>query len=266
MASFVGVNGAVTSWANNTQFITTGSEPIEFDLNMEGLEFDTTAFAAAGISTYINGLSSWAGQIRQRLKTAQTGDAGLVEWTSTAGNYATNIKRWSLAVEVDPHETTAFATTPPTARTFIPGKLRWGGEFDGYLDGTTAATQPVYSATTNPATLTLRLRDLATDDALSGSAFTTRAPISVSPGGVATIGYSYRGSGNLTQSTPTSGTTVFPTGAVAIPTAGSLVLTAASGRTYTGSAFWTRVTIENAVNEMAAVTIDFQGSGVLTIA
>lgn len=260
MAAFVGINGAVTSWANNTQFITTGSEPIEFDINPDALEFDSTAFSALGISTFIKGLPSWSGQIRMRLKTAQTGDTGLVSYTA---GFTSILKRWSMAVEVASHESTQFGDA---ARTFIPGKLSWGGDFDGYMDNNTSNPVTLPGNSNEPATGTFKLREAgATDDTLSGSIFTTRSGIQVSPDGVATVSYTYRGSGALTQSTPSAGTTVFPTGAVAIPTAGSLVLTAESGYTFTGSAFWTRVAIEMPVNELARVTLDFQGSGALAV-
>lgn len=260
MAAVTGITGAVTSWAGaqNTQLIATGSEPSSFTLNFEGQEFDTTTFSSAGVSSFIKGLSAWSGQIVQQLKTPATGDLGLV--TFSAG-YAANLNAWDMAVDVPALEVTAFGAT---VRSYIPGKLSWGGSFGGYLDGTTVAT--MVGNSNEPATGTFKLREAgAVDDTLAGSIFTTRADLNASPEAVNAVSYTFRGSGNLTQSTPSAGTTVFPTGVVARPTVGSLVLTASTGRTFTGDAFWTRVAISQVVNQLVTVTIDFQGTGALTI-
>lgn len=259
MAITTGIAGAVTSWASNTQFIATGSEPAAFTLEFEGQEFDTTTFASAGISSFLKGLSGWRGQITQQIKTPATGDLGLV--TFTAG-YTTNLTYWDLAVDVAEHETTTFGAT---TRAYIPGKLSWGGSFGGYADDTALLTMVGNSS--EPATGTFKVREAGgTDDTLSGSIFTTRADTGASPDAVVPANYTYRGSGALTQSTPSAGTTIFPTGAVARPTTGSLVLTATTGQTFTGDAFWTRAGVRVAVNELIVVTLDFRGSGALSIA
>lgn len=283
MPVFTGILGSVSAGNSQLSHIlggtaSMGSEPMEFDLDLQGQEFDTTAFSALGISTFLNGLPSWTAQIRGRMKTAQTGDQGLINWTTASSNYETNIKRYSIVLETDAFESTAFGSTPPTWRTYIPGKFRWGIDFDGYLDDADLATipMPLSGSTTptgtNPDTITARITDLGTDNDLSGTAFTTRAAIEVSPNGIATISYSGRGSGALTQSTPTGTVThIFPTGAIARPTAGSLTLTATTGQTFTangttGHAFWTRIAVAGGVNELMTVTVDLQGTGVLAIA
>lgn len=259
MAAITGITGAVTSWAGtqNTQLIATGSEPASFTLDVDGDEFDTTTFATTGAETALKGLYSWGGEITQQFKTAQIGSAGSVVFSA---GYVTNLNNWELVVTGTEYETTAFGSL--TAKTFIPGTFRWGGTFGGFLDDTTVATLPGNS--NEPATGTFRLRDLATDDDLSGSIFTTRLGASSSPLAVNTVSYSFRGSGALTQSTPTSGTTIFPLGALAAAASGSLVLTASTGRTYTGDAFWTGITVTVPATNLCTTRIRFRGAGALT--
>lgn len=269
MAAFVGILGDI-SWAGtqNTRLITTAAKPIDFTLNLEALEFDTTAFAALGIATFIKGLSSWSGTIRLRTVTAQTGDQGLVTFS---GGYVTNLNRWDMTIETAAHETTPFGvalTNTAYWRTFIPGVLRWSGGFGGYQDGSTVLTWPGNSS--EPATGTFKLREAgATDHNFAGSIFTTRLGAEVSPNGVATASYSYRGSGALTESNASDDSLEIFTadgGVVARPTVGELVLTATTGQTFTGDAFWTAVRISNAVNEMTTIEIDFQGTDDLAAA
>lgn len=261
MASFYPINGLVTSWAGtqNTNLISTGNEPMSFTLDSDALEFDTTALSAAGIATFLKGLSQWRVTMRSRLKTAQTGDLGLV---THAGGYATNINRWDMAVEVAAFENTVFGAT---SRSYLPGKLSWGGTFSGFMDDTTVITMPGNG--NEPATGTFKLREAgATDDTLSGSIFTTRLGVEISPENIAVASYGYRGSGTLTNSTPSAGTTVFGTGAVARPTIGELVLTADTGYTLTGNAFWVAARIVMEVNGLSTVELEVQGTGALAIA
>ena len=260
MAAITGITGAVTSWAGtqNTQLIATGSEPARFNLTIDADEFDTTTFATTGSETSLKGLRSVTGEITMQLKTAAIGNLGAV--TFSAG-YTTNLDEWELSVEGREFRSTAFADT---AHAYIPGTYRWGGSFAGFLDGTTASTAPANS--NEPATGTFKVREAgATDDTLSGSIFTTAANVSAGPLEANRVAYTFRGSGDLTQSTPSAGTTIFPTGAVAGATSGSLVLTASTGRSFTFDAFWTRVTVRVSVGDTTTVSIAFRGTGDVTI-
>lgn len=263
MAQFAGITATVDATDTQLQqIVETGGEPWQFTINLDGQEFDTTAFAALGISTYLKGLSGWSWSLTQRFKTASTGDLGLVTF---AAGYTTNLNAWDLAVEVAALETTAFGAT---TRSYIPGKLSWGGSFSGYMDDTTPMTHVGNSS--EPATGTFKLREAGTpDDTLSGSIFTTQGTGNVDPNSVASLSYTYRGSGDLTQSAPQAGTTIFPVSGgastvVARPTVNTLRLTAISGQYFEGSVFWTRVAVSVAVNQVATVEVAGMGTGALT--
>lgn len=267
MAAVTGMAGSV-SWANgstgsnNAQFTsnsTTGGVPIRFTLNLNGDEFDTTAFATTDpASDFLKGLSSWDGEFEILTPTAEIGNQGLV--TFSAG-YTTNLASWDLSVERDVHEATAFGST---AKAYIPGRYVWGGTFRGFLDDTTAAAAVGNSS--EPATLTLKYSERTTTDAtFSGSAFTTRADIVASPAEINTIGYSFRGSGALTHSTPSTGNNFISTGALTGDSAGTLTLTSTTSRTYSGSAFWKSINMSVTATGLIVVRIGFQGTGALTI-
>jgi len=267
MAAVTGMAGSV-SWANgstgsnHTQFTsnsTTGGVPIRFTLNLNADEYDTTSFAASDpTSLFLKGLSSWDGEFEILTPTAEIGSNGLVTFSP---GYTANISAYDLEVERNVHEVTAFGAT---AKTFIPGVYRWGGSFRGFLDDTTAAAAVANSS--EPASLTLKYSERTTTDAtFSGTAFTTRADIGVSPLEVNTIGYSFRGSGALTHSTPTTGDNFITTGALTGDTAGTLTLTSTTSRTYAGSAFWKSISLSVTAGGLTVIRIGFQGTSTLTI-
>lgn len=255
MAAITGITGAVTSWTNNTQLISTGSKPMQFSLDVDCDEHDVTAFDTTGAQAYIKGLRSWGGSFTAQLATPAIGALGLV--TFSAG-YVVNLNAFSVNIACAEHEVTAFAATE---KAYIPGMFNWSGTFGGFLDGTTAATLPGNS--NEPATGTFLYQELgATDNTLAGSIFTTRLGIGVSPTAPNSVNYSFRGSGALTQSSTSVG--IIPDGALAVPTVGELVLTASTGRTFTGNAFWTGIAIAVSVGAPTVLTGTFRGTGALT--
>jgi hypothetical protein len=187
------------------------------------------------------------------------GSAGLV--TFTAG-YTTLLNAWDLEVQGSEFESTAFGDT---VKKYTPGGFRWGGSFSGHLDDTTAAA--AISNGSEPATGTFKFQERgATDNTLEGSIFTYGMQIGVAPSALNSISYQFQGSGNLTQSNPATGEGLIPDGALAIASSGSLVLTASSGRTYTGDAFWTRLNVTCRVGELVRFRIRARGTGALVIA
>lgn len=264
MAAITGIEGAVTSWAGtqNSHLISSGTKPADFTLRIEAGEHDVTGFGDAGIAAMIKEtVYQWSGTIRAQLVAPASGTLGLVTF---AAGYTANLNAWDMAVEcAASNPATSFGNT---AHVFLPTVMRWGGSFSGSLDGTTALLIPAASSS-EPGSATFKYQERGADDnALSGDVFTTRVEASVPHASLATVSYTYRGTGALTQSTPSTGAGIFPAGAIARPTAGSLVLTAATGRTYTGSAFWTRVALGVSLGQAVSVDIDFQGTGPLVIA
>jgi hypothetical protein len=259
MAAVTGINGAVTSWANNTHLISTGSKPFSFNLTMEGDNLDSTSFSSAGVGEAIKGLTGWYVEMEGWTVLPCEGSAGLV--TFTAG-YTTLLDSWELEVQGTEYASTAFGDT---VRKHVPGGFKWGGSFAGKMDDTTAAA--AISNASEPATGTFKYQERgATDNALSGSIFTYGAQFGVTPNALNSASYQFQGSGALTQSNPATGEGIIPDGALAVATPGSLVLTASSGRTFTGSAFWTRIAVSCRVGELVRVRLRARGSDSLSIA
>jgi len=263
MAVTTGITGAITSWATgiNAQLAGTGTSPNEATINMECEEFDSTAFGTTGVASYIKGLKSWSVEFTAYLKAIDHGGGsnGLVTF---AAGYTTNLKSWTMDVVRDSFDATAFGDT---VKVFAPGLIRWGGTFEGFMDGTTTLTEPGNAS--EPATGTFKYQEKGdTDNTLSGSIFTTRANGRSSPAALNTVSYTYRGSGDLTQSTPSAGAGIFPSGvAVANTVAGALEFTASTGRTFTGNAFWERVSISCGVGSLVTVSVTARGTGALSI-
>jgi hypothetical protein len=263
MAAVPGITGEITSWATgiNAQLAGTGTTPNEATINMEAEEFDSTAFDTTGAAAYIKGLRSWSVEFNAYLKAIDHGGGtnGLV--TFSAG-YTTGIRAWTLDVVRDMFDATVFGDA---VKTYVAGLIRWGGSYEGFMDGTTALTEP--GNANEPASIVLKYQEkTTTDNTLSGSAFTTRASGRSTPQALNSANYTFRGSGDLTQSTPTSGAGIFPAGALANTAAGSLVFTASTGRTFTGDAFWERVSIQCGVGNLVTIAVTARGTGALTIA
>lgn len=258
--------GAVTSWGGteNTALISSGSAPSEFTLALESDDFPTTAFNPTVVfETGIAGLYSYTASIVTRLNPAQHGATGLVTHSS---GYTAGVRSWSMDITCAEHDTTAYNATAPTAHTFIPGLVKWAGKYESLVDTATSLVQPGGSAAS--ATFKI-LENGSNDQTLAGNIYVKRYDVRGKLGELCVVGADYMGTGTLTAA-GTSGTGIgnplFGAGAVAAPVAGSLVLTSSSGKTYTGSAFWTRVSIEHAVGGLITATIGVRFTGALTIA
>lgn len=261
MAATVGISGLVTSWAGtgNTQLIGAGCDPMRFSLDMVGDEADSTALAASLVqATYLKGLRSWSGSMSGRRSTASIGSAGSVTFSP---GYTANIKSFEVVFECDQFDATILGSSATSARwrEFLPGLIRVSGSYETYIDGTTALAPPAGGS--EPAPMTLAL---GSSESFAFSAFATRAAAAVATNAINTAAYSFRGSGDVTT-TASGDAMVFDAGSsIATPGIGSLVLQAATSRTYTGDAFWRRIRISNPVDQLVTIDIDFQGTGALT--
>ena len=266
MAAHVGLTGLVTSWANNSHLIgagVAGSKPSAFTLNLEADEFDTTPFTSGGAvyTSHLSGLRSITGEIRTRIDGAKLGNTGLITFSS---GYVVGAKSYNLNLSATEHETTAFNATAPVAKTWIPGLLSWEGSYRCNHDDTTAAAQVGGIAS---ASAVFRTIDDSTDHTLTGNIITTRGPITVQVGELAEIEYAFKGDGALAVAGTGTWTSPFVASVPAnvANTAGSLVLQAVTSRTFTFSAFWTRIAIEVAVGQPITFVVGFRGSGDVTI-
>lgn len=266
MAILTGITGDIV-WAGtgeNKQLSATGVEGQQFTVDIDCEEFDATAFSTTGNAAYIKGIQSGTATFEGLIKSTNHGANGLVSYTS-GGGYVTNVNSWDLTIERDEFNSTVFAIGGVTFHAFTPGLMRWGGTFNAYTDDTTALSLPGGSG--EPAELNLKYEEKgATDNALSGSVFTTKLGVSSSPQALNTATYSYRGSGALTHTTPSVGAGIFPAGAITGEAATSLTLTSSTGKSVAGSAFWKSVNISCRPGELVKVRVTARFTGTITLA
>ena len=261
MAKTVGITGLVTSWGGtaNTQLISGGNSPASFSLDISGEEADSTVLGASLVqAAYTKGMRSWSGSISAFKKTIGIGNAGSI--TFSAG-YTTLLRSWDVTFEADSFESSVFGSSATTASWMehTPGLIRVSGSFEAIVDDTTAIAMPANSS--EPATLTLTI---ASGETFAFSAFTTRAAVQVATNQLNTVGYSFRGSGNVTVAASGDKMPFDAGSSIAIPVEGELVLQAATSRTYTGNAFWKRVNVKCSPAGLVTTDIGFQGTGALT--
>ena len=249
------------------------ASPYKFDLNIAGGSVESTGYGGSAViaSTHLPTPASWTGTITCRApNTVQTGYAGLVSFSGS--EYTSNIKDWALTLAYASKEVTAFNGTGVSWKEFVALAASWSGTFSGFVDGTTPVTPPTLPGATL-STITCKLIDqgASADDTLSGAAMVTQTGPSAGLDGSNEASLSFQGSGVLTAAgvnygTNSSGVFDDTAGTIVTPSAGSLVLTAASGRTYTGDAFPTSLAWRCGVATALELVIGVQGTGALTIA
>lgn len=263
MGASIGNLGTVT-WSTgvHAQLAGTGTQPREWTLDLEGDELDTTVLGNTGAMTAIPGLQSWSGSFKALLKVPAYGNGGLVTF---AAGYTVNLNSWDMSIVRDVIDTTIFNATSPTVKSFIPGLFKWSGSFSGFLDDTTLAIFPGTNSL-EPAAATFKYQEKgATDNSLAGSILTTRTNIGVKPSAANSISYSWRGTGDVTQSTPSAGTGIITAGALGLQAASTLTLTSDATRTFSGSAFWKSIGIRVVMGQLVELDVGFAGTGSLSI-
>lgn len=265
------INGlaATVAWTGYTGLYASPGyvKPYRFSLNLAGATFPATGFGGSAVIAATNSALpySWSGSLTCRApNTPASGYTGLVTWST----YSTNIREWGLDLAWAEKQVTAFNGTGVSAHDYIPLEASWRGTFAGYLDGTTNVTLPTVPGATY-ASLALKLLEATTDDTLTGTAAATQISADVGIGTGGDFAYSFEGSGDLVAAGTNYGVAssgIFSSGSLITPTAGSLVLTAISGRTFTGNAFPTGVSWRVGVAAGIEATINFRGTGALTIA
>lgn len=264
MASIIADTGLVSSWANNTNLISGANAPMSFDLSVEAPALKDTGFVSGGVGAheFLANIYGWSATIRGRLNPAKLGNTGSVTFS---GGYTVRVKNYSIDLNWGAEEDTGMSGSTVAAREFIPGILEWGGEYTCRVDDTTALVLPGASA----ASLTLKIaEDGANDVTLSGNAFAERLSTNIEVGRIVEAVYAFKGSGDLTSADGSTAYTPFlwADGVIVRPTTGSLVLRAATGRTYTGNAFSERVRITVPVDGIIEIEVTARGSGALAVA
>jgi hypothetical protein len=255
----VGLTGAVTSWGSNGTFADNIAKdlnlPAEFTLDMDGVDLDVTPFVGPTIvETHTPGLRSWGGTITGFLGSSSGQDA-LGGAVATA-EYDLNVRSWNMTLTARELDVTSWTNLSTRWMAYAPGLVSWSGSYEAIIDNATALSIP--SSSTGTGTFTI-----SSGNYWEGSIFSTRVGAVVRVGDVNIARYDFRGTGHLTVVGSNAGMPA-NSGSVATPIAETMVLTAYTGRTYTGSAFWRSIQATCNIGQAIQTVIGFRGSGALT--
>jgi hypothetical protein len=270
MATFVvGTGSAVTSWAgNNNQYLV--GDPVAaygFTVSVTADAFDSTPLGSTVVTQDL-GLYSWTAQIVARYSPAAIGNLAGITY---ATGYVANAQGYTLNLAWAPNDVTPFGTA--AGKVFAPGLLKWGGSYECLYDDTTVGVMPVTGAS-GSATFTL-VTEASEDHELEGDIHTVGIANAAQVGQSATHNVTFEGNGDLTATGDDGSNTTWTnslfkywednaSGVVGIAATGSLVLTAASGVTWTGDAFPSAIQIVQRIGQPLTVNITAQGTGALT--
>jgi hypothetical protein len=209
------------------------------------------------------GLGTASGTITAMFPKASSkiGANGLVSWSGD--NYDTDgrISAWTLNLSAASKPATPLRAGGVLWDEAVPGLVSWSGTFEAMLDTADAPGLPTLAGVT-PQNITLKLTEEgATDNQFTGPALLTQVSPSVTVGELATASYAFASAGDLTLAGTAN---VLPAGVLGIPDTGSLVLRAATDRTWSGDAFWTSIGITCTPGELIRVEVGWQGTGAWT--
>lgn len=267
MAATTGLTGLISSSDTGKDLywlINTGTDPYSANLTISTESFDTTPFAStAPIATsMIGGLQSWNGSFGARFPAggAASGHTGFVTFSS---GYVTNCRGWSITASAQSFETTAQASTAPTWMTFTPGLYSFTGSYECLVDDTTA----ISAGASGSATFRLSTES-SNDNELAGSIIVTGVAVAGQVGDLWRVTISFVVNGNLTTDGDSSFLEVGTPGtpdALVTPEVTAITIRAAGSRTYAGNAFLTGWTIGSRIGSSIEASVNFQGTGALTI-
>lgn len=264
----VGYEGALTSWAstNNTALLA-NMKPYSATFNIPEGVADRTPFAPTdNTAQFGGGLREWSGTIRGRY--ASTPLVGYLGNIAHSGGDILYVEKWALQISALVHKFTGLQSTATLAgwESFRPGLIEWKGSYDGFLD---SATTPVLPQTPQTAAAAATLT-LTTSNTFAGTILVNNLTLASSPRDLNKKGISFMGSSTLTAA---GSANLFAAGAVTTPewdTTGdgvsdsTMVFTLSSGRTLTGAAFWTEISVTVDPKAFTEITVNFRGSGALT--
>lgn len=250
-------------------------------LNLEANEIDITQATTSGVSMMemATGLRSGTvdfSGIWPRSAGASTGITSIIAYGS--GGYVQYCDSWQIDITWPEIDITAINGTARQYRTWMPGGVgTWGGSYTCKADDTTPPVSPgVAAAVTGTFTMG---EGGATDPALIGSMTTPRMSQRIRIGDTSVITYTFKGAGPLTQRAGSSLPGLLYSGtsntAITKPTwdlngngvpDNTCVLTAATGRTFTFPAFWTKLSASWKVDDVVRITGTLRIAGDVTIA
>lgn len=286
-----GIQGTISSIAGTvgttdlaTMITTAGANgagiPHTISIKMQS---DTGIITAQGDTAVRNRamLKSWQATVNMRYPraTRQMGNNGTLTWAS--GGYSAYVLDYSLNVQAAALDYTSMSQSDKTFKYFRPSLLvGFSGTFNASFDAavTLPGTESPATAPSSYAALTLKLlEDGASDPALAGNAFISQIGHTMNMGTaeLQRLAFSFMGDGALTATAGSTLPCLWPAGTIGQPTWDingdgtpdqTIVVTAASGRTFTGTCFWTSVSVNVPMNGLIDVTVGLQGTGPYTLA
>jgi len=263
MAATIGVTGQVTAASGTWNTLLARMSPASVTLTETGGEAETTEFAGSPPvipRTYVPGLRTFGVSIEAYSLTPVLGVTGAMSYADS--EYDTNIFDWELTVNQQVQETTDFNISSAW-RTFDDGLQDWMGSYSGFIDGTTAIDH-ITEAVAAPATGTILLT-ISSTNTLGGEVFTRSLSAAIRVDDRNIVRYEFRGTSNLDVNGPDAMLADNSGTMVALP-GGAMVITAATGRTYTGTVIPTSLNIRVAQGEITRIRATGQGTGALVIA
>jgi len=233
-------------------------------ININANENDITAASTSGVAM----MAKSAGLLDATIdfsgiwpKAATTlGISSLVTFNSSVVKHVTG---FTIDINFPEIPTTASTGSTGTWRRWMSGGTgQWSGTITAMAD---SAAAPVIPASGAASAAIFQMADNGgSDPTLTGSINIVRQSQVIRVGDRSVITYGFNGSGNLTQTgaSPLPGLTA-ASGAIARPTwdlAGTgvanneMVLTVATGRTYTAECFWTRLSLSWVMDAPVQVT------------
>ncbi len=246
-------------------------------LDWEGTDIESTQMSTSGVKMeqHTSGLRACKVNFEGFYPRASrpVGISSLITYASGSVLFAHDL---DIGFEWPEEDITSFTGATGNYRKFMPGGIgSWGGSFktlavDDVNYGT--AGLPTDSGSSGSAA-TFKLYEAgATDPALSGNIIITNVSHSINMQNKQVITNTFKGSGDLTQAGigifATSGTISRPNWTTGIGGTDdvSIIVQYASGRTFTGYAFWTSVRLQSQPNGLIRASGTLRFSGDITAA
>ena len=132
---------------------------------------------------------------------AVAGKSGVMQ---RGGVTVLSINSWSMDLDNDMRDHTAFSTGTLQYRTFLPGLSQWSGTFSGFFNAASTAQNDEIALSLTPTTSTIILElDKDAGGSFTGNTFISSLGAAVDVDGDSTISFGFQGTGALTHSTTT---------------------------------------------------------------
>lgn len=244
-------------------------------LTLESNEYDATTPTGSAVSMRTMNSGLRTGTVAfTGLWPRATNPLGLSALIAYGSGYVKHVKGFTINIQFPEIDITTATNSSSTWRKWMPGGTgTWSGTYNCLADNATAMSLPT-TGTAGAATFTLADYG-GTDPTLTGNITAPRLTQTVKIGAESLGVYSFSGSGALTQTAGTGVGITAASGAIAKPSwdldgdgvaDNTMVLTVASGRTYTFPAFWTNLSLTWQMDQPVQVSGTLRIADTVTVA